>query len=292
MRIRVNKSSDKKVVGIRIDISQSKPYDTHVAHPFIAHDMSFKVPSTDAEDTISHASRDYPLLGEHNQDEERRVIVRLPTSPVIRGRRADILGDLLWLLGREGRDTQRLLTSDRFKDKNQIFNQKVVYGVESFPAKRWAIRLDDINIKSSSYEKSGIYESKIFYELNGFKAVWLDVYNMVVPEGCEMKFYIKIFGESNDEDLEELLEIYPRNINYYGGTYNQLDSPFLPPDTSPGVPSDKITRYVFSPTESIAPYIRYVDKSLPVYSAQVVIKLQGTGNETPILDGYSMHTET
>jgi len=283
MKVRLDKV---KIRGVRVKIRQDKPYNTYVGHPFIAHDMSFKIPSTNAEDTISHASRDYPLLGEHQQDEERRVIVRLPTSPAIRGRKPDILGDLLWLLGREGEDIQRLYTSDRFKDKGKIFNQKVSYGVESFPAKRWAIRLDDISVRTSTYEGSGVYESKPIVTGEPIKAVWLDVFNMVVPEDCEMEFYIKVGNGA------EPYRIYPRNTNYYGETHNQLDSPFLPPNTSPGAEEDRITRYVFDPTKSIAPHIRYINKKQPVKQVQMIIKLTGPGDKTPTLDGYILNVET
>jgi hypothetical protein len=283
MKVRLDKT---KIKGIRVKIRQDKPYNTYVGHPFIAHDMSFKVPSESAEDAIANASRDFPLIGEHQQDEERRVIVRLPTSPVSRGRRPDILGDLVWLLGSEDEDIQNLFTSDRIKDKGRIFNQKLVYGVEPFAAKRWAIRLEDITMRSSTYEGTGVYESTSLISGEPIKAVWLDVHNMVVPEGCKMEFYIKIGNSA------EPLRIYPRNMNYYGESSQQLNSPFLPPDTTPGSEEDKVIRYTFDPAKDIASHVRYIHKNEPVKSVQMIIKMKGPGDKTPTLDGYILHVET
>ena len=283
MKIKLNNTPIK---GFRFKAKQPESYNTFVGHPFIAHDMSYRVPADEAESEYNIASRGYPLIGEYDSDESRRIIVRLPTSPSLRGRPADILGDILWLLGSEGPDIEALYGSSRIKDKSKISKQKLIYGLESFPAKRWAIRINNLAVRSPSFSSEGTYLSKELRSDSPIKAVWLDIYGLNLPEECETHFFIKIAG------IEEPYRIFPRNKADFTTTGHKIHSPYLPPNTDPGAEQNNITRYVFDPMKDIGPHARYIETETPVYSINLAIYLRGPGSATPTLSGYTLFAET
>ncbi len=265
-----------KIYAIKVMLQQPHYYRTYLGHPYIKQDITFTVET-------SKKNKGFGIAYKTNKNsEDYHFIIRYPTGKSKRGKRFNIYNSIAsyydrsyplsggilgfltgGILGRNfgfSKTTKVELTNWDSEDA------KIIYGIEPFLAKRWAIRIGSIGVFEPIYNSKDTYESLPIESYADIKSIYLEVDEGVIPKGCNINYFIRIPGINTD------LPITPRNITR---------------------DSNLVTKYVFDSTKNTNERTKYIEVDDPIRS--VILKIQMTRGddqlESPVLHQYKLYLE-
>jgi hypothetical protein len=245
------------ITAIRVMLQQPHFYNTYIGHPYILSEMNFTV---DTQVKLKGPRITYKTI---KLVDDYRFIIRYPTDDNARHTKANIYNSVSQYHDVSG---SFFSFSQRISGWGSV-DEKIQFGYEPFPAKRWAIRIDSIGVFEPKFDDSSMYESILIESPSEIKSLWIETQEGPMPNGASIEYFIRVSGV--DEDLP----ITPRNsINNYDG----------------------ITTYIFDNTKDIGYRTQHIKLDDPVTSAVVKIKME-KGNdpyESPTIYQYKLYVET